>query len=177
MRRLFHHVVILLLLLSCAAHARGPRDPLTSKEVDDLRDTTQDPPKRIKLLIAYARARMLAINQLRSDPKLAQDRGKQVHDLLEDFNTIAEELDDNLDMYNRQRSDLRKVMKEVVEAYSEWQVKLRELKPADSNDAEFHDYKFALEEATDSVNEGADNARELMDKQAKLAEENKHHKR
>src|SRR4051794_23942108 len=93
-------------LLVSSVSARGPkatRDPLNPKEVDELRETTQDPPKRLKLLVSYASARMLAIHQLRTDPKLAEDRGQQIHDLLEDFNAIAEELDDNLDMYTRQR--------------------------------------------------------------------------
>ncbi|HUR37616.1 MAG TPA: hypothetical protein VM009_07345, partial [Terriglobales bacterium] len=52
------------------AQGRGRRDPLTETEVDQLREVTQEPIKRIKLIVKFARARMLAMEQLRSDPKL-----------------------------------------------------------------------------------------------------------
>jgi hypothetical protein len=151
------------LVISSAADKR--RDPLNEAEVNQLRDVTQEPIKRIKLLVGFARARMLAIDQLRGDPKMAPDRGKQIHDLLEDFNFIADELDSNVDMYQRQHSDLRKPLKEVVEAYTEWQLKLRGLKTAASSEAK--QYEFPLDTAIETVNAGLDSSRDLLDKQNK----------
>src|SRR3982074_2523144 len=101
-------IVILLFCLSVPSFAGTKRDPLTEAEVAQLRDTTQEPLKRIKLLVSFARARMLAIDQVRGDSRMDAIRGKQIHDLLEDFNYIADELDSNVDMYSRQHSDLRK---------------------------------------------------------------------
>jgi len=121
----------LAVLVTCApAHADKHRDPLTPSEVDQIRDATEVPEKRIKLYVQFAKARMLAIEQLRADNKLKSDRGKQIHDLLEDFNSLAEELDSNIDMFVRQKEDLRKALKEVVEAYTDWQLKLRSIKEA-----------------------------------------------
>jgi len=167
-------IVSLLFCLSAPSFAGSRRDPLTEAEVAQLRDTTQEPIKRIKLLVAFAKARMLAIDQVRGDSKMAAERGKQLHDLLEDFNYIAEELDSNVDMYARQHSDLRKPLKEVVEAYTEWQLKLRGLKEADqSKSAESKQYDFPLETAIETVNAGLDSSRDLLDKQNKEPREGK----
>ena len=169
---------LLLLALGLLAgsnlSARGKRDPLTDVEVDQLRESAQDPPKRIRLIVKFARARMLAIEQLRTDPKLAATRAKQLHDLLEDFDTIAEELDRNLDMYSRQKNDLRKPLKEVIEAYTEWQLKLRGIKQTDLADpkvaAEMKEIEFPLDSAIETVNSGLDSAREMMDEHNARAE-------
>src|ERR1700741_3979478 len=158
--------VLLLLCLSAPSFA-SRRDPLTEAEVAQLRDTTQEPVKRIKLLVNFARARMFAIDQVRGDSKMAADRGKRIHDLLEDFNYIADELDSNLDMYARQHSDLRKALKEVVEAYTDWQLKLRGSKAGETSTAEMKQYEFPLDTAIETVNSGLDSSRDLLDKQNK----------
>lgn len=162
-------VFVVGMMLATMATAQARRDPLTEAEVDQLREVTQEPDKRIKLLVKFARARMLAIDQLRADPKLASTRGKQLHGLLEDFDKVADELDRNLDMYSRQKSDLRKPLKEVIEAYTEWQLKLRAIKQTDLADAkvaaEMKEIEFPLDSAIETVNAGLDTARELMDEQ------------
>jgi hypothetical protein len=168
------------LLLPASSFAGGKRDPLTEAEVDQLREATQEPNKRIKLIVKFAKARMLAIDQLRSDPKLADTRGKQIHDLLEDFDFIADELDRNLDMFSRQKNDLRKALKEAIEAYTDWQLKLRSLQHADTTNpkalAELREYEFILESATETVNAGLDTARELLDAHNQSAEASKRKK-
>lgn len=144
------------------------RDPLTEKEVDQLRETAVEPEKRLKLMVEFTRARMLAIDQLRSAPKMAKDRGQRTHDLLEDIAGLVDEIDDNLGNYSERSADLRKPLKEVVQMESEFQVKLRELKAAaddPKNVDEASDYKFALEDATDSVNQSADSSRKLLEEQ------------
>src|SRR6185312_11491738 len=84
-------------LLTAALAGKVRRDPLTDPETDQLREVAQEPAKRLKLYITFARARLTAIEQLRADPKLASDRGRQIHDLLEDFTNIVDEIDDNID--------------------------------------------------------------------------------
>jgi hypothetical protein len=159
----------------------GSRDPLTPVEVDKLREVTQEPEKRIKLFIEFARARLLAVEQLRSDPKLAADRGKQIHNLLTDFLSISESLEDNLDMYQRQHADLRKPLKQTIEAYTDWQLRLRNLKQVPKGDTkaaeEAKEYDFVLESAVDSVNGALDSSRELLQEQNKQREEEKHKKK
>ena len=163
----FRRGLAFVLLVTCAATwADKKRDPLTEKEVDQIRETTQEPDKRIPLYIQFAKTRLLAIEQLRADNKLKADRGKQIHDLLEDFTTITDELDDNIDMYQKQHTDLRKALKQVVEAYTDWQLKLRSIKEAQGvPEDEAKTYSFPLESAIDSVNSGLDSSRDLLDRQ------------
>jgi hypothetical protein len=158
---------ILLLSISAAAQAHQ-RDPLTGKEVDQLRETAQEPEKRLKLMVEFTRARMLSLEQLRTDPKATKDRGDRMHDLLQDIASMVDELDDNIDDYNQRNADLRKPLKTVVEMDSDFQTKLRELNTvADDpkNAGEAADYKFALEDARESVNQSADTSRKLLEEQ------------
>jgi hypothetical protein len=169
--------VLLIVLFALPLGAKGKRDPLTPIEVEQLREQTQEPAKRLKLFVQFAKARLVAIDQLRGDPKLTRDRGKQLHDLLEDFDAIATELGDNLDMFERQRNDMRKPLKEVIEGYTDWQLRLRSIKESYSSDPkltdEYKQFDFVLQSAIDTVNTGLDDARELLDTQTKKAEEDK----
>ena len=144
------------------------RDPLNEKEVDQLRESAIEPEKRLKLYVEFTRARMTSIDQLRSDAKAGKDRGKRIHDLLEDLATLVDEIDDNVSNYDERSADLRKPLKEIVQMDSEFQVKLRELKnTADDpkNAAEASDYGFALQDAIDSVNSSAESTRKLLEEQ------------
>jgi hypothetical protein len=166
--------VLCLVSLVAPCEARK-RDPLNNQEIEQLRETTDQPDKRIRLIVQFTRARIAAIEQLRSDPKLASGRGKEIHSLLEDFINLAEELEDNLDMFDRHRADLRKSLKEAIEAYSEWQLKLRTLKETSDPD-EKKQYDFVLESAIEVVADGSDAARDLMQKQLQAAEDKKRKK-
>jgi ABC-type transporter Mla subunit MlaD len=101
--------------------------------------------------------------QVQSDPKLT-DRPKQIHDLLEDFNYLTDQLDDNFDMFSRQKADFRKSLKKAIEAYSDWQLKLRTLKET-SKPEELKQFSFSLETAVENVNAGADTTREMLAEQ------------
>ena len=162
-------VFSLLVLFSPLGTAQHKRDPLTEPEVDQLRETAQEPDKRLKLMVKFARARMLAIDQLRSDPKLAQGRGEKIHDLLEDFMNLMDEIDDNVDNYSSKQSDIRKSLKELVEADTDFQLKLRTLKDAAKSDSkvvdEVKDYEFVLDNTLEAVNQSVDNARKTLDEQ------------
>lgn len=164
---------LLLLVFTTLAPAQRRRDPLTDAEINQMRDAAQEPQRRSRLLIKFAKARMLAIEQLRSDSKLAEGRGQAIHNLLEDFTHILEELEGNLDMYERQRYDLRKPAKEMIEAYTEWQLKLRALKETSETTAEYKRFDFVLETAMDVTKAGMEITRDLLDEQNKSAAEKK----
>lgn len=162
------YVVITLVLFPPMFPQVHDRDPLTEKEVDQLRETAIEPEKRLKLMVEFTKARMLAIDQLRSDPKMAKDRGKRIHDLLEDITTLVDEIDNNVDDYNQRSADLRKPLKEVVQMDSEFQAKLRAMKTAEEdpkNADEASDYKFALDDAVESVDQSATTTRKLLEEQ------------
>jgi regulator of replication initiation timing len=165
----------LLLLLCLPAFARR-RDALTEQEVDEMREVAQQGDKRLRLLLTFAKSRMLAIYEIRSDPKFAEGRGARVHDLLEDFTAIVVELDRNIDQYADKNQDIRKPLKDVIEANADFQLKLRGLKEAATQPesaAEAKDWKFILEDAMDAVNANGDNARATLDEQNRLAKDKK----
>ena len=105
---------------------------------------------------------MTKLEQMRSNPKTT-DRGQQTHDMLQDFLTIYEELDDNIDMYVDRRNDIRKPMKLIIEADTEFQSKLRAIKNSANPDPnEAKQYEFVLADALDTVDSSADDHRQTL---------------
>lgn len=154
------------------AAASTPRDPLTEEETDQLREAAQDPPLKLKLFLKFAQERLASAEALRFDPKAGPDRGRQIHDLLEDFGNLVDEIGNNLDAYAARKEDLRKPLAEVIAAANDFSARLREFKaaaaasPAAAKQA--RDYSFALEDAADSVTAGLQNAEELLAEQKEL---------
>ena len=152
------------------------RDPLTAAETNELREVSIEPNKKLPLYLKYVRARLAAIEQLRSDSHFAEGRGQKVHDLLADFKVIMDEMDRNLDSFADQKLDFRKALKEIIQADSEFQLKLRTLKEATKESAaaaQAKDYDFALADAADAVDGDLENARDLLAQQEKAAAEAK----
>ena len=139
------------------------RDPLTEEESDQIRELAQEPDKRIRLMLKFIQARLATIDQIEGDARMAAGRGKQVHDLLEDFTALVDELDDNIDDYVDKKSDIRKSLKDAVESDTAFQLKLRTLKDQKASSKEFADYNFVLQNATDAVNSSLDNARQALE--------------
>ncbi len=150
---------------------RKSRDPLTDAEVDQMREAADFPNKRLELLIKFTRERVFEIESLCSEPASAADI-KQIHDLLQDFSLILDEIDDNIEMYASHNADLRKGLKLLIEADSEWQLKLRQIKEKSPAD-ELQQFSFVLTNAVDTVSDSAKNARETLQEQNKLAAEKK----
>lgn len=167
-----------LLLLSTLAFAQR-RDPLTDAEADQLRQVAMEPQKRLKLFIKFTEARLDAIDQARSDPKQAQGRGKKIHDLLQEFSFLVDEINDNLDQYEGRALDkdqlkgFHKGAKEVVSAEERFRARLRTLQHQIETDPqtkiESQDYAFALQDAEDALKSSLQIAREY-------SEENKNEK-
>ena len=154
--------LLLVLPLCSLLCAQRRRDPLNSLEIDQLRDAMLDPDERLKLYVKFSRDRMTKLEQMRSDPKTT-DRARQTHDMLEDFLGVYDELNDNIDMYVGRKDDIRKPLKVIIEADTEFQSKLRALKnAADTNAAEASPYEFLLTDALDTVDSSADDHRKTL---------------
>jgi hypothetical protein len=163
---------LLILLVTVVASARK-RDPLTEAEADQLREVAMEPYKRLKLLIKFTEARLVAIDQVRVDPKLAKDRGKQIHDLLEDFTSLIDEINDNMDQYEARTMDKDQVkqyhkgLKELIEADERFDLRLRTLQSAAEANPETRkelpDYRFVLQDAQEALKSNADMAREYIE--------------
>jgi len=168
--------IAILLSLICVLPAGSAqltkRDPLTDAEVDQMREAADYPNKRLELMVGFARARLTSIDQLRANATSDASRPRQIHDLLQDFLTLLDETDDNIDMYAAHNADMRKGLKLLIEANSEWQLKLRQLKEQ-SPAAELQHYAFILTNASDAVGDSAKTARETLEEQNKLAAEKK----
>lgn len=158
----------LLTLLAVPLLSQRHDDPLTPGEIDQLRDTAIEPEKRMKLFVSFARARLVALEQMRSNPK-ATARARETHRLLEEFVTIYDELNDNLDNFDARKADLRKAIKAVIEGDTEFQAKLRGLKddPRASKE-ETEQYQFVLSNAIESVDNSADDHRKMAAEQEEV---------
>jgi hypothetical protein len=156
--------------------AQRHHDPFTSSEVDQIRDVSWEPQQRLALYVKFARERLVAMEQMRSDPK-AKDRAQQTHDKLDDFVAIYDELNDNIDTYIDRRNDIRKPLKQIIVADNEFQSKLLALKEAAGvAPAEAKQYEFVLSTALDTLKNSADDHRNLLEQQEDAAKHKKFEK-
>src|SRR5271157_797689 len=175
MKATFRHYCAAFALLLCAglAMAQKHRDPLTQPEIDQIRDTSWEPQQRLALYVQFARARLAKLEQVRSDPKVT-DRPHQTHDLLDDFQLLYDELNDNIDTYVDRKDDIRKPLKAIIAADTEFQAKLRALKgAADVPPEEARQYEFVLTNLLDSVDSSAEDHRKLLADQEDAAKHKK----
>jgi chromosome segregation ATPase len=162
----------LLLMLSSASQARH-HDVLTDPEIDLLRYTAQEPDLRLKHYVEFARARLASLEKSRSDPKVT-DKAQQTHDRLQDFLDVYDELNENVDTYADRKADLRKALKIVIEADTEFQSKLRALRQSvETTSAEAKGYEFVLTDALDAVDNGFEDHRKLLAEQDEAAKHKK----
>jgi chromosome segregation ATPase len=162
-----------LLMVAPLALAQKHRDPLTQAEIDKIRDASWEPRERLTLYVEFARARLVKLEQARSDPK-TKDRAQQTHDLLDDFQLLYDELNDNIDTYTDRKDDIRKPLKTIIEADTEFQAKLRALKDAaDVSRAEANAYEFVLTNILETVDTSAQDHRQLLAEQEEAAKHKK----
>ena len=164
--------VLGVIFLACVSIMPGRSqrrsDPLTQEEIDLLRDSAVEPEPRMKLYVQFARARLVKLEQMRADPKV-KDRPGQTHQMLEDFLSVYNELNDNLDNFEGRRSDLRKALRWVVEGDTEFQAKLRALKDdARSSKEDVAQYQFILSDALETVDNSTSDHRKLQADQEEL---------
>jgi hypothetical protein len=158
-------IPVFLLLAMSAAAQQHHRDPLTEPEIEKIRDAAQLPDARLKLYVEFARARLDKLQQVRSDPKAA-DRDQQTRAALQDFTDIYDELDLNVDTFADRGDDLRKALKPVIEADTEFGSKLRAFKSSLANSREeASNYEFLVGSALEAVDAGAKDHRDLLAEQ------------
>jgi hypothetical protein len=116
--------VILLLLLAPPLHAQRTDTSLSDGEVEQLREVAYYPNDRVLLFIKLLDTRNKSIQDLFAHPR-KPGREQDTHDLLEQFTSIADELDDNLDDYGPRHRDIRKALPKLVEATERWSSNLK----------------------------------------------------
>lgn len=161
------------MLLVSACYGQSKRDPLTPLEIDQLRDQAQDADLRMKLFVQFARQRLDSIEKIRSDPKVT-DHATATHDALQAFLDVYDEMNDNVDAFEDQKTDFRKGLKTIIEADVEFQAKLRALQNSVSPDKDqVKIYEFLLQSALETVDESAKDHRELLAQQEEAAKHKK----
>jgi len=159
-------VAIVLLAVTSAAQERR-RDPLNPQEVDKIRDSAMEPEIRLKLYMEFARVRLEKLQQARTNAKLsATEKDQQTHDALQDFADIYDELQENVDTFADRGNDLRKALKPVIEADTEFGAKLRAFRSSIVNSPEeAGKFEFLLNTALSSVDDGLKDHRQLLAEQ------------
>ncbi len=152
----------LLLAGASAAHGQRHREPLTQSEIDQIRDASWEPRQRLKLYVQFTRDRLVKLEEMRSNPKTT-DRPRRTHDMLDDLRLLYDELNDNIDTYVDRKDDIRKPLKVIIDADTEFQAKLRALKDAaDVPAEEYRQYEFVLTDLLDTVDTSTEDHRKLL---------------
>lgn len=117
-------------LLACSLlpcnHALAQRgEPnLSDAEVEQLRESAYVPADRIAVFIKLLDTRSHALTDLLSKPR-RPGREDDLHQMLEQFTAITDELNDNLDDYGPRHRDMRRQLPKLVEATDRWSSALR----------------------------------------------------
>jgi len=150
---------LLIFLVSLPMWTQTQKDPLTETESEDLREYADRPPERVKLYLKYIDQRTTAIHQLGHDANTS-GQDDRVRTLIEEFTRLVDELQDNLDVYSTTHADVRKILKEVIEASGKWPAVLHE-PPADKV------YDFPRKTALDAAESMNDEAKKMLAEQDK----------
>ncbi len=178
MRRGGLFLVVLAAALACAAEAQR-RDPLTPDEVDTLRDTADDPVKRIKHLVKFVRVRLTDLDKARALPVTDPHRVRKVRQSLEDLDALLDSRENNVEMYHRQRADIRKALAEVVPAYRSWNEYIAAMKKAGLEEPteHFDEYRSYLDTVSETLTDGSEFIDEVAILQAQAAADAKRKKK
>jgi chromosome segregation ATPase len=154
--------MVLLLASGSGVQAQRRREPLTDTEIVQIRDASWEPGQRLTLYVQFTRARLVKLEEMRSNPKTTE-RPRRTHDMLDDLRLLYDELNDNIDTYVDRKDDIRKPLKIIIDADTEFQAKLRALKDAaDIPAQEYAQYEFVLTDLLDTVDTSTEEHRKLL---------------
>ena len=158
MRRLLSLLVLCTLCLPCLpARAQGRDSALSENEVEKLRESAHDPPARLFVFIDFLDIRAKQLDKLNTGRRHA-GREEDTHALFEQFTSVSEDLDDNLDDWSKRHQDLRKALPKLLAATERWQTALNS--PPD-NEA----YNVSRKLALDAIADVRESAVKLLEEQ------------
>ena len=155
--------VLALCAISFASLFAGPlkaqhrESALTDAEVEKLRDSAYFPPSRVLAFIEFLDQRSREIDKLTTGSR-QPGREEDIHDLMEQVASIADDFDDNLDDYGKYHRDIRKVLPKVVSATERWATSLR-TPPEDAT------YSISRKLALESLADVRESAVKLIEEQ------------
>ena len=146
--------ITLLLLHSAIAGAQRTKDPLTPDQEEQIREVADQPNERVKLYIKFIEQRTDAIHHDVVHPA-TQHPGVDIHDSMQEFTRLLDELQDNLDSYDETHSDIRKSLHFLLDHAAKWTGVLNE-PPASP------EYEFPRKTALETVDTTTDAAKTLL---------------
>ena len=153
--------ILLLLVFALVprphAAAQNSDYTLSDKEVEQLRDAAYFPAERVLVFIKFLDHRSAAIQDLFSHTR-KPGREQDAHDLLEQFTSIADELEDNLDDYGPHHRDIRKSLPKLLAATDRWSSQLRTPPEDDA-------YSLSRKLALEAIRDIRENATRLTEEQ------------
>jgi hypothetical protein len=150
-------LVLLLISLAPILHAQRSDDALSEGEIEQLREAAYVPNDRVLIFIKLLDARNKSIQDLFAHPR-KPGREQDTHDLLEQFTSIADELNDNLDDYGPRHRDIRKALPKLLDATERWSSNLKT--PPDNET-----YNVSRRLALEAVRDLREQATELIEEQ------------
>jgi hypothetical protein len=151
-------LAFVLLALTLPLHAQQRDDNAMSEgEIEQLRESAYFPSDRILVFIKLLDARNKRIQDLFAHPR-KPGREQDAHDLLEQFTSIADELNDNLDDYGPHHKDLRKVLPKLIDATERWASNIKQ-------PPENPEYDLARKLALESIRDIREEATHLVEDQ------------
>jgi ABC-type transporter Mla subunit MlaD len=148
---------VCIFLLTAGTWAQSRKDPLTEKQIEEVREAGDEPLVRVKLFVGYVEDRANAIQAIEKDAH-AQNRDARLHTLMDEFTRLADDLQDNVDAFNQDHADLRKILKELVDKSAVWTGILNDAKPSPQ-------YDFVRKTALDANGSVHDAAKQLLAEQ------------
>jgi len=138
-------VFLLSIVFAPSLRAQLHQSALSEAEIEEVREARYVPSDCILLFVKFLDLRAKEIGDLYAKPR-SPGREQDTHDLIEQFTSITDELDDNLDDYAPRHADLRKALPKVLEATERWATAI---KSPPENEAYSVSRKIALESIRD----------------------------
>lgn len=157
-RSFLRDIITIALFAMCPiAHAQAKESALSDAEVEQLRDSAYFPVDRIVVFIKFLDSRSKRVQDLFAHPR-QPGREQDTHDLIEQFTSIADELEDNLDDYGPRHSDIRKSLPKLINATERWSSALKSLPDDDA-------YSLSRKLALESIQDLRESATSLIEDQ------------
>jgi hypothetical protein len=147
-------LLIVSLFGTAPLHAQKEKpEPLTPAQQDQIAEAGIFPVVRVGLYVKFLDEHSDTIKGLITRAHTTA-RIQRLNGELEDFAALADELDDNLDVYSERKADIRKSLKGLNEGIARWQAILHAL-PSEPG------FELSLKEAFDSVGNLSDQAKQI----------------
>jgi len=145
-----------LFLVPVLLEGQATRDFLTPDEIEQIRNTAQEPSERLKLYATFARLRIDLIKQMVATEKAG--RSALIHQTLGDYTRIIEAIDNVSDDALKKDKDIAEGLAAVAGAEEEMLADLRKIE--DSGPKDLARYRFELTNAIEATEDSLELTRQ-----------------